>query len=304
MASKGRRARADYRRFLVASHSDNTKLAYAFDVAHFSSWGGRIPSTPRKLAEYLAAFAGKLAFATLSRRVAGIHREHLRRSLPSPAHSELVRATLRGIGRTYTRKQRKVRPLLPPQLLRMVAHMRGAQGVRDKALILLGFMGGFRRSELVGLNADDVHVERHRARVRLRRSKTDQEGAGRTVDIPRLRGPLCAVRPLERWLALRPSGEGPLFTAVSGGGAVLLRRLTTQTVADTVKRRVAQIGLDPGEFSGHSLRAGFVTAAARAGALPWQIKQQTGHKSDAVLAGYIRDGQSAGADAARMIARR
>src|SRR5436853_7924438 len=104
--------RAAYRKYLMASYSQSTKRAYEGDVAHFRRWGGRIPAKPGQLADYLATFAGKQAFATLRRRVAGIHREHLVRGFVSPAASGLVKATLRGIARTYSRKPRQMQPLL------------------------------------------------------------------------------------------------------------------------------------------------------------------------------------------------
>lgn len=296
--------RAPYRKYLMASYAENTKLGYQADVAHFRRWGGRIPSTPMQLAQYLAAFAGKLAYATLARRVAAIHYEHAGRGLDSPAKSELVRATLRGIGRTYTRKQRQVRPLLREHLVRMIRHFRGPLGQRDKALLLLGFLGGFRRSELIALDVADVQFTRYGAAVTLRRSKTDQDAIGRTVNIPRLRSSLCAVRALECWLRVRGAGGGALFTSLTPEHTVTTRRMAGLAVAEAVKRRAAQIGLDRRQYSGHSLRAGFVTSAARAGASLWQIKQQTGHKSDAVVARYIRDGAAEGANVSKLIATR
>ncbi len=293
--------RAPYRKYLVASYAENTKRAYEGDVAHFKQWGGRIPATPMQVARYLAAYAGKQAFATLSRRIAGIHREHMARGLRSPARSELVRATLRGIARTYSRKQRQMRPLLRVHLLKILPYMRGARGARDKALLLMGFLGGFRRSELSALNADDVQIGAAALSIMVRRSKTDQEGEGRVVKIPRLRGRLCAVRALKQWLKLRPKTAQALFTRFACTGRPTDNRISGSSIADIVKRRVAHIGLETTQFSGHSLRAGFVTSAARAGAVAWQIKQQTGHKTDAVVAGYIRDGDSAGAKVARLV---
>ncbi len=292
--------RALYRKYLLASYAENTRCAYDADIAHFRQWGGRIPATAMQVAQYLAFFAGKLAFATLRRRVTAIHREHAARGRRSPAKSELVRATLRGIARTYTVRQRKVRPLVPNQLKQMLRHMTGALGARDKALLLLGFLGGFRRSELIALDICDIAFARTSVLVTVRKSKTDQEGVGRVVRIPALRTPLCAVQALKTWLRIRRLRDGPLFSAVYGRRAGC-SRLVGLTVAHIVKRRVGEIGLDPREYSGHSLRAGFVTSAAKAGAPIWAIKQQTGHKSDAVLAGYIRDGAIAGANAARLV---
>ncbi len=295
---------APYRRYLIASYAENTRRAYETDVSHFRRWGGRIPATPDMLAAYLACFAGNLSHATLSRRIAGIHHEHLTRGLRSPARSELVRATLRGIGRTYYRAQRRVQPLLREHLLRMLPKMRGTVDKRDRAVLLLGFLGGLRRSELVQLDTEDIEVTRAGIKVSIRRSKTDQEGVGRVVKIPCVSSPLCAVRAMTVWLRLRKESKGALFVRMTSAGTVTRNRLSGAAVAQIVKQRVSEIGIDPSMYSGHSLRAGFVTAAARAGAAAWQIKQQTGHKSDHVLAGYIRDGANAGASLVRRIARR
>jgi integrase len=181
--------------------------------------------------------------------------------------------------------------------------MHGALGIRDRALLLIGFFGGFRRSELVALDLEHLELRRSKLAILIRRSKTDQDGVGRTVTIPRLASSLCAVGALERWLKLRGISAGPLFAAITSHGTVTRKRLSGFAVATIVKRRVAQIGLDAAQYSGHSLRSGFATAAARAGAATWQIKQQTGHKSDAVVAGYIRVGASTGANLARLIGR-
>jgi integrase len=293
---------APYRKYLMASYSENTKRAYEGDVAHFRQWGGRIPSRAVQVAQYLAAHAGKQAYATLSRRLSGIHREHVAKGLRSPVRSELVRATMRGIARTYSRKQRQMLPLLRHHLLKMMPNMRGALGARDKALILLGFLGGFRRSELTALDLEDLQFTNTGITVTIRRSKTDQEALGRLVKVPKLGGPLCCVRALRRWLTVRAGGT-PLFTTLTARRRVTSRRMSGGAVAEVIKRRIAEIGLEPGQYSGHSMRVGFVTSAARAGAAIWQIKEQTGQKTDAVVAGYIRDGAGAGASVARLIGR-
>ncbi len=296
--------RAPFRKYLMASYAQSTKRAYQCDVARFRRWGGRIPATDVQIAKYLAAHAGKLAYATLQRMLAGIHREHLARGLRSPVRTELVRATMKGIARVYTRKQRQVRPLLKEHLEAIARRMRGLKGTRDRALLVVGFMGGFRRSELVALDVEDIEFAKGGMMVRLRRSKTDQEGEGREVPIPKLRGALCALRALRAWLNASGIGDGALFRPVNRHGHVANRRLSSDAVGTIVKRHVKRIGLDAKDYSGHSLRAGLVTSAARAGAAAWQIKRQTGHKSDQVLAGYIRDSGKFDDNVARMIFKR
>jgi len=164
-------------------------------------------------------------------------------------------------------------------------------GARDRALLLLGFHGAFRRSELVALNVDDVEISREGAAVMVRRSKTDQQGKGRVIEIYRDgRDGLCPVLALETWLAhgLR---AGPIFRAVDRLQRIRPGRLSDKDVARVVKRTAEAAGLDPRRYAGHSLRAGLATSAARAGAHERDIQRQTGHRSTETLRGYIQDGE-------------
>ncbi|SCW92184.1 Phage integrase family protein [Sphingobium faniae] len=162
--------------------------------------------------------------------------------------------------------------------------------MRDRALLLIGFAGAFRRSELVGFDCDDVEHVRQGIVLHLRRSKTDQTGQGRKIAIPHGRTRWCPVRHLTDWLTHAGIEEGPIFRGMGRHGRIAPTRLSADAVAAILKRRVQAVGFDPATFSGHSLRAGLATSAAIAGASSWKIRQQTGHKSDAMLARYIRDG--------------
>jgi integrase len=163
--------------------------------------------------------------------------------------------------------------------------------VRDRALLLIGFAGGFRRSELIGLNCDDVVLVRQGLEVTLRRSKTDQNGAGRKIGIPHGKGRWCPVVALEQWLAASGVTEGALFRPIDRHHRVGPKRLSAEAVCLVVRERVQAADIDPRGYSGHSLRAGLATSAAQAGVSSWKIRQQTGHASDAMLARYIRDGE-------------
>ena len=163
--------------------------------------------------------------------------------------------------------------------------------VRDRALLLLGFAGGFRRSELIGLNCNDVVLVRQGLEVTLRRSKTDQKGAGRKIGIPHGRGRWCPVVALDQWRVASGITEGALFRPVDRHHRVGPKRLSAEAVCLVVRERVKAAGIDPGNYSGHSLRAGLATSAAQAGVSSWKIRQQTGHASDDMLAKYIRDGE-------------
>jgi integrase len=275
--------------YLQASLSDNTRRAYSHDLQHFLDWGGRIPATPERVATYLAEHATKLSFGTLSRRVVAISRAHKAKKLPSPAQSDMVKATLHGIRRTTGRVQRRVRPTLLPQIQAMVKEARGMKGLRDKALLIIGFSGAFRRSELVAIQVEDIQFVAEGMVIHLRRSKTDQTGLGRDIAIPLMRGKYCPVKAVKDWLQLSEITSGALFRGVNRHGQVLKQGLSPQSVALIVKERVTAIGLDAKQFSGHSLRAGLVTSAAINGVSSWKICQQTGHKSDAVMQRYIRD---------------
>lgn len=279
----------DFQKYIHAALASSTRVSYQSDLAHFISWGGTIPSTPEIISQYLAIHADLLAPATLTRRVVSINRAHTSQNLPSPAKSDLVKATLRGIKRTVGTKQRQVSPVLKNNLIDMVAGLGGVKGCRDRALLLLGFAGAFRRSELVGLQFADTEFVEQGLVVHLSKSKTDQEGEGRKIAIPFARGAVCPVLALKDWLGLSKITEGALFRPVTRHGRIENTPLSKQAVAIIVKERITAIGLDASQFSGHSLRAGLVTSAAHAGVSSWKIRQQTGHKSDVMLNRYIRD---------------
>ncbi|MCF3628215.1 site-specific integrase [Thalassospiraceae bacterium LMO-SO8] len=278
--------------YVRASVADNTRRAYRSDLAHFLEWGGSIPASDVVVADYLAAHAGNLSVATLSRRVASISKAHTSKGLQSPTTSDLIKATLRGIKRTHGAPQRASSPLLVEDLLRIMNMLGDSpKDTRDRALLLIGFAGGFRRSELVALDVEDIRQVRQGMVVSIRRSKTDQAGKGREIGIPLARGRFCPVKSLEEWLQFSSIEDGPIFRSVSQHGQIGEARLSSEAVAGVVKVRVEQVGLDPRSFSGHSLRAGLATSAAMAGVSSLDIRKQTGHRSDAALARYVRTGE-------------
>ncbi|TLS17957.1 MAG: site-specific integrase [Betaproteobacteria bacterium] len=277
---------ADYIR---ASLSHSSRRAYRSDIEHFQRWGGLIPSPPELVAHYLANHAGVLSAATLARRLVSISKAHTTQGYPSPARDGLVRATLRGIRHTHGSAQRQVAPAVREDILSMVAGLQGVKGLRDQALLLVGFAGAFRRSELVSLQLSDIEWVQQGFIAHLRFSKTDQQGIGRKVAIPYARGASCPVRALQSWIEVAGISVGPIFRSVSKGDVVSQAGLTPQAVALIVKERAKAVGLDPRNYSGHSLRAGLITSAAKLGVSSWKIRQQTGHKSDAMLGRYIRD---------------
>jgi integrase len=276
------------RSYLSAALSDNTLRAYKSDLKHFMDWGGQLPATPEQVATYLARHAETLSAATLDRRVVALTKAHETHGFPSPTRSALVKATLQGIRRRRGRPARQAAPLLKTDLVRAVRGLQGLRGLRDRALLLFGFAAALRRSELVSLDVSDLEFCAEGILICLRRSKTDQEGKGRIIAVPNVRGRVCPCRALIRWLSAAKITSGPVFRAVDQYGQVRSSRLTGQSVSLIVKGRVAHLGLDPSRYSGHSLRAGFVTSAAQVQVHPVQIRAQTGHHSDAMLQRYVR----------------
>lgn len=280
--------------YSAAAQSSATQRSYDADLRHFKRHGGRVPASANMIAEYLAAFAGKSAVATLQHRLIAIHRAHTDHNIPSPVMDRLVQRTMQGIRRTFGTVQRRVKALVKDDLLEMMVHIdqqRPMKAARDKALLLIGFAGAFRRSELVALRCEDITQYDSGMELLLRRSKTDQEGAGRTVFIPYAKGSRCPVKALKNWLELAGIAEGPLFRSVSRHDKVVgCKALTPQSVALVVKSSVRRMGGDDAAkaVAGHSLRAGYCTEAATVGLQPYQIREQTGHKSDVTLARYIR----------------
>ncbi len=275
--------------YLQASLSDNSKRAYLNDVRHFLAWGGSIPSTPDQVAGYLVAHAETHSNATLTRRLVSLSRAHTSQGHASPTKTDLVKATLHGIRRVHGTAQHQVSPILKVDIMAMVDNLTGMIGVRDKALLLIGFAGAFRRSELVALAGADLSFVEQGLVIHIRRSKTDQTGEGRKVAIPYARGRHCPVLALKHWLSTAEISDGPIFRPITRHGHVQQSALSTEAVALIVKKRAQAIGLDPSQFSGHSLRAGLATSAAQAGVSAHKIQQQTGHKSIEMLSRYIRD---------------
>lgn len=272
-----------------AALANSSRTAYQSDLNHFLAWGGSIPCASEVVANYLAAHAGHLSVATLSRRVVSIGKAHTSQNLPSPSKSDLVKTVMRGIRRTHGSAQRQVAPAIKEDILAMVSKLDGTKGVRDRALLLVGFAGAFRRSELVFITVDDIEFVKQGLLVQLTRSKTDQEGLGRRIAIPYARGSVCAVHALQAWLTASGITSGLIFRGVTRHGRISDKGMTPQSVALVVKERAQAVGLDSARYSGHSLRAGLVTSATQAGVLSNKIQQQTGHKSLEMLNRYIRD---------------
>jgi len=285
------------RDYVCQAKAANTIRAYAADWRHFTAWCHAqdlppAPAAPETIALYLSGLASTAKVSTLTRRVSAISQAHQLGSHASPTRDVRVRAVMAGIRRVKGTGQEGKKPILTADLRRMCEHLaEGPQGARDRAMLLLGFAGAFRRSELVALDIDDLAFGAEGLVVSIRRSKVDQEGQGRKVGIPcGLHPQTCPVGAVEAWLGLLDRSRAPVFRSVDRHGHIGGGRLSDRAVALVVKRAAANAGLSPAELSGHSLRAGLATAAAAAGVGERAIMAQTGHRSLTTLRKYIREG--------------
>lgn len=266
-------------------------MTYANDVRRFVNNGGSIPATPQQVMQYLAEIADTLAVASIERYLIAIHKAHTDKGLSSLVDDPQVKRTMQGIRRTVGTRQRQVRAIVKDDILEMlvmVDKQKPFRAARDKALLLIGFAGAFRRSELVSLQCADVTELDNGIEILLRHIKTDQEMAGRTVFIPHATGARCPCRALADWKTLAGIEQGYLFRAVNRHDQVSDKPLTAQSVALVVKAAVRGVGGDPSIVAGHSLRAGYVTTAAMVGMASHVIRQTTGHTSDATVGKYVR----------------
>jgi integrase len=274
-----------------AAQSEASKRAFASDIRMFAASGITVPATAAQVIEYLAKFSGELSVATLERRLISLHKAHLENSIESPTVHITVKRTMQGIRRTFGTKQKQARPMVKDDLLEamvMIDRQKPIKAARDRALLLVGFASAMRRSELVAVMVEHLTYLPNGVEIFLSHSKTDQERQGRTVFVPFANGDRCPVRALMHWLDITEIKEGFVFRAVTRHDRIARHGLSAQSVALVVKSSVARVGGDAGKVSGHSLRAGYCTQAAMSGLQPWQIREQTGHKSDVTLAKYIR----------------
>src|SRR3712207_2581001 len=283
------------RAFARASKAEATLLAYRKDMAAFQVWCdahglAALPASPETVAAFLAEQARSgLKASSIARRVSAIRFAHKLAGHPSPTEDEGVSTVMKGIRRTLGTAPAQKAPATAEALSAMLAHVdaRTLRGTRDRALLLLGFAGALRRSELVALDVEDLTETDKGLDVLIRRSKTDQEGAGQAIAIPH-GTTLRLVAAVTAWLKAAGITSGPVFRAISRAGKVHPERLTDRSVANLVKLYAGRAGLSVPDFSAHSLRAGFVTSAADRHADLNRIMDQTRHRDPRTVRGYIR----------------
>lgn len=285
--------------YAAAAQAEATRKVYARDWLRFRGWCAELPlgaqplpAAPALVALYITHLAdGGSKPSTIARALVAIGQAHRLAGHESPCSEAPVPSTMKGIrarlGSAPTQKAAAVVPTLRAMLATLGA---GLGGMRDRALLTLGFAGAFRRSELVALDVVDLAWTADGLEVTIRRSKTDQEGWGRKVGVPYGGTPAsCPVRSVRAWLDAAAITAGPVFRPVAKGGRSGDERLSDRAVALVVKRAASAAGFDPATFAGHSLRAGLATSAAKAGKSERSIMAQTGHRSSAMVRRYIRD---------------
>jgi site-specific recombinase XerD len=286
-------ARENASRYALASKSPNSKRAYASDFKGFAEWCRlrkleAIPADIESVVSFLADSANQgLKVSTIRRKATAISYFHRLRGHPAPSEHELVKAVLSGISREVGVAATRKSPITADVMRRLLRQIPVSKiGQRDKALLLLGFGGAFRRSELVALNVADLEPTEEGLIIHIRKSKTDQVGAGRIVAIPR-GGKLGIIEALEAWMKSANIEQGRIFRSVSKSG-IVGESLSDRSVANIVKEYATSAKLDPALFSGHSLRAGFVTSALDSGADAFAVMDVTGHKNPMTLKVYDR----------------
>lgn len=292
------RAFNEARRYAKKSRSDQTWRAYRSDWALFETWCvivalPPLPAKPETVAMFIASQASDgLSPSTLNRRLAAIRLVHLGAGHPSPHNTIQVTEVMRGIRRDWGKPPAKKAPAVDEDIKKMVGLIEPgtAKGLRDRAILLFGFAGAFRRSELVALNTWNLEERDEGLKVTIEQSKTDQEGLGQVIAILRKSdSPYCPVQALQDWLTVARIEKGALFHRMYRSDKVGSSRLSAQSVAMIIKDCAHNAGLDSSTYSGHSLRSGFLTSAARNRASIFKMADQSRHRSLDMLRQYVKD---------------
>lgn len=285
------------KQFQAASRSPKTWQGYNRDFGYFTSWCMAherpfLPADVETVIAYLVSMVERgLSAATINRASAAICKAHDLAEHPSPTRMAEVKELLAGIKRALGTEPKRKTPLSVIHLSKILQALPNTlRGHRDRAIILIGFAGALRRSEIVRLTMDDVFWNESGMVLRIVGAKGDRESATQRVGIPKARRrKLCAVRALLGWLKMSGISTGPLFRPIKGTRTIKSRALTDQAVAQTIKRAIRGIGMNPETFSGHSLRRGIITAAAHKGVPLVRLRTHSRHKTIQAMMPYIED---------------
>ncbi len=286
---------------LNSSKSSNTVRAYKSDFQDFGLFCLKnsfknLPTEPKIISLYLTYLSSKgIKISTIKRRLVSIGVIHKMKGHYLDTKHPVIIENLMGIKRRKGVNQKGKKPILINDLKHIIDVINKENGpdikkLRNKALLLLGFSGGFRRNELVSLNYEDIEFVFEGLKIILKKSKTDQFGEGFTKAIPHFENSLyCPVSSLKSWTNIAKIKKGPIFTRFSKGSKITSIRLSDQSVALIIKDYLLKAGIDNQNYSGHSLRSGFATSAAEAGAEERSIMAITGHKSAEMVRRYIKE---------------
>ncbi len=285
------------RHYLQAATSDNTRKAYRSAIRQFEKWGGRLPSDRDTVVRYLLARAESLNPRTLDLHLTAISQWHHYQGLIDPVSDPLVRKTIEGVRRTHGQPKRKAKALRLEHIAQMVNYLRQMpdtkKKLRDIALVLTGFFGAFRRSELVAIQVKDLVWEPEGVIIRLPRSKTDQQATGLVRALPFAENPVCCpATAMTKWMDTADIPTGALFRPVNRWDQVQDKHLNPGAINDLLKTlgSACQFDFVP-DLSSHSFRRGLSTSAGREKIDFQLIKKQGGWKSDATVWEYIEEGQ-------------
>lgn len=292
--------------YVSNSKADNTKKSYGSDWNEFISWCETVgfeplPSQPETVAKYIIWMAkNEYKASTIQRRLSSISVAHQMANFATPVNSAIVKGVWDGVKKQIGVKQHHKKAILTDDLKLMLSTLSDdIRGIRDRALLLIGFAGAFRRSELISVDVEHVEFEGEKMFIHLidpktnkYKSKANQDGEeekkvfsyGKTPDT-------CPITAYKKWLEVSGITSGAVFRAINKYGKINDTRMTDKSVANIVKRCAEDAGLDANLYSGHSLRSGLCTAATIAGADERTIMKQTGHKSLKTLRRYIQDGE-------------
>ena len=285
---------------LKNSKANNTLRAYKSDFRDFGSFCNShglksLPTEPKIIALYLTHLSKSSKISTLRRRLVSISMVHKMKGHYLDMKHPIIIENLLGIKRTKGSIQRGKKPLLINDLKAIInviteQNIKEIIKIRDITIVLIGFGGGFRRSELISIDFEDLEFVEEGLKITLRKSKTDQYGEGMVKGLPYFKNQIyCPVSNIKKWINISNIKSGPIFRRFTKGAKLLDKRLTDQTVVLLIKKYLKMAGIENTNYSGHSLRSGFATVAADSGADERSIMSMTGHKTTQMVRRYIQE---------------
>ena len=285
---------------LKNSKANNTLRAYKSDFNDFGAFCAKhnfksLPSEPKVVSLYITHLSKNSKISTLRRRIVSISMVHKLKGHYLDTKHPIIVENLMGIRRTKGSIQKGKKPILISHLKSIINVINNQKieenkKLRDKSIILIGFGGGFRRTELISIDYEDLEFVPEGLKITIKRSKTDQFGEGMIKGLPYFTNEkYCAVKNLQKWLEISKINSGPIFRRFSKGLSLTNKRLTDQSVVLLMKEYLNLAGIENKNFAGHSLRSGFATVAAASGADERSIMAMTGHKSTQMVRRYIKE---------------